>query len=61
MHSRTLGPLLPNLFFISHADGTIIVYDKEREDGMFTASIPNGLTNTPHIHPNANVRPTSPV
>lgn len=31
-------PESPNLFLVSHADGTIIVYDKEREDGVF---IPN--------------------
>ncbi|KAG1743390.1 WD40 repeat-like protein [Suillus lakei] len=54
-------PSSPTLFLVSHADGTIIVYDKEREDGLFTASIPNGLTNTPHIHLNANAHPTSPV
>ncbi|KAG1735466.1 WD40 repeat-like protein [Suillus occidentalis] len=52
-------PSSPTLFLVSHADGTIIVYDKEREDGLFTASIPNGLTNTPHI--NVNVHHTSPV
>ncbi|CDO73625.1 hypothetical protein BN946_scf185014.g95 [Trametes cinnabarina] len=28
-------PDSPNLFLVSHADGTIIVYDKEREDGAF--------------------------
>ncbi|KAG2749549.1 WD40 repeat-like protein, partial [Suillus brevipes Sb2] len=44
---------------VSHADRTIIVYDKQRDDSLFTASIPNGLTNTPHI--NVNVHHTSPV
>ncbi|KAG1855090.1 WD40-repeat-containing domain protein [Suillus tomentosus] len=47
-------PSSPTLFLVSHADGTIIVYDKEREDGIFTATIPNGLTNTPHITINAH-------
>jgi WD40 repeat protein len=47
-------PSSPTLFLVSHADGTIIVYDKEREDGLFTASIPNGLTNIPHITVNAH-------
>ena len=28
-------PDSPNLFLVSHADGTIIIYDKEREDGSF--------------------------
>ncbi|KAI0748483.1 WD40 repeat-like protein [Daedaleopsis nitida] len=28
-------PQSPNLFLVSHADGTIIVYDKERVDGAF--------------------------
>ncbi|KAG2366041.1 WD40-repeat-containing domain protein [Suillus spraguei] len=47
-------PSSQTLFLVSHADGTIIVYDKEREDGLFTASVPNGLTNTPHITINAH-------
>lgn len=34
-------PSSPNLFLVSHADGTIIVYDKEREDGAFTPNDPN--------------------
>ncbi|KAI0723878.1 WD40 repeat-like protein [Cerioporus squamosus] len=33
-------PESPNLFLVSHADGTIIVYDKEREDGAFTPHEP---------------------
>ena len=33
-------PDSPNLFLVSHADGTIIVYDKEREDGAFTPHEP---------------------
>ncbi|KAF8349185.1 WD40-repeat-containing domain protein [Amanita rubescens] len=28
-------PASPTLFLVSHADGTIIAYDKEREDGAF--------------------------
>ncbi|KAI9446155.1 WD40 repeat-like protein [Lactarius indigo] len=33
-------PSSPNLFLVSHADGTIIVYDKDRDDGVFTAQPP---------------------
>ncbi|KAL5532770.1 hypothetical protein ACEPAF_4544 [Sanghuangporus sanghuang] len=33
-------PGSPSVFVVSHADGTIIVYDKEREDGSFTAQPP---------------------
>jgi len=29
------------LFLVSHADGTIIIYDVEREDGAFTPQDPN--------------------
>ncbi|KAH7909930.1 WD40 repeat-like protein [Hygrophoropsis aurantiaca] len=34
-------PSSPTVFLVSHADGTIIVYDKEREDGTFTPQIPS--------------------
>lgn len=33
-------PNSPNLFLVSHADGTIVVYDKEREDGVFAPTEP---------------------
>lgn len=33
-------PDSPNLFLVSHADGTIVVYDKEREDGVFVPTEP---------------------
>lgn len=33
-------PSSPTLFLASHADGTVIVYDKERDDGAFTAADP---------------------
>ncbi|KAI5834892.1 WD40 repeat-like protein [Schizophyllum commune Tattone D] len=33
-------PSSPTLFLVSHADGTIIVYDKEREDGSFSPQDP---------------------
>ena len=33
-------PQSPNLFLASHADGTIVVYDKDREDGGFTPQPP---------------------
>ncbi|RDB21003.1 putative catabolite repression protein creC [Hypsizygus marmoreus] len=35
-------PSSPTLFLVAHADGTIVVYDKEREDGAFTAQDPVG-------------------
>ncbi|PPQ77504.1 hypothetical protein CVT25_011301 [Psilocybe cyanescens] len=38
-------PSSSTLFLVSHADGTIIVYDKEREDGAFTPQDPNLATN----------------
>lgn len=34
-------PSSSTLFLVSHADGTIIVYDKDREDGSFTPQDPN--------------------
>ncbi|KAJ3507274.1 hypothetical protein NLJ89_g6395 [Agrocybe chaxingu] len=34
-------PSSSTLFLVSHADGTILVYDKEREDGIFTPDDPN--------------------
>ncbi|EJF66173.1 WD40 repeat-like protein [Dichomitus squalens LYAD-421 SS1] len=42
-------PESPNLFLVSHADGTIIVYDKEREDGSFTPQEPG--TSPPSVSP----------
>jgi hypothetical protein len=33
-------PTSSTLFLVSHADGTIIIYDKEREDGVFTPEDP---------------------
>ncbi|KXN92246.1 putative catabolite repression protein creC [Leucoagaricus sp. SymC.cos] len=34
-------PASTTLFLVSHADGTIVVYDKERDDGTFTPQDPN--------------------
>lgn len=34
-------PSSATLFLVSHADGTIVVYDKERGDGVFTPQDPN--------------------
>ncbi|KAF8912006.1 WD40 repeat-like protein [Gymnopilus junonius] len=34
-------PSSSTLFLVSHADGTIIVYDKDREDGSFTPQDPS--------------------
>jgi catabolite repression protein CreC len=36
-------PTSATLFLVSHADGTIIVYDKEREDGVFTPQDPKSF------------------
>ncbi|KAI0818973.1 WD40-repeat-containing domain protein [Irpex lacteus] len=33
-------PSSPNLFLVAHADGTMVLYDKEREDGTFTPKEP---------------------
>ncbi|TRM55348.1 WD40-repeat-containing domain protein [Schizophyllum amplum] len=40
-------PSSPTLFLVSHADGTIIVYDKEREDGAFSPQDPAHLSPPP--------------
>jgi hypothetical protein len=34
-------PASTTLFLVSHADGTIVVYDKERDDGTFSPQDPN--------------------
>lgn len=34
-------PASSTLFLVSHADGTVVVYDKEREDGVFTPHDPS--------------------
>ncbi|KAF8590025.1 WD40 repeat-like protein [Ramaria rubella] len=34
-------PSSPTLFLVSYTDGSIIIYDKEREDGTFTPQDPN--------------------
>ncbi|KAF9227756.1 WD40 repeat-like protein [Gyrodon lividus] len=47
-------PSSSTLFLVSHADGTIIVYDKELDDGVFSATVPGAPTPTPSLpHPNA--------
>ncbi|KAH8116994.1 WD40 repeat-like protein [Phellopilus nigrolimitatus] len=42
-------PGSPSVFVVSHADGTIIVYDKEREDGAFTAQKPFKRSTAPPV------------
>ncbi|KAI5116686.1 hypothetical protein M0805_007507 [Coniferiporia weirii] len=42
-------PGSPSAFVVSHADGTIIVYDKEREDGSFTAQAPFKRSTAPPV------------
>ncbi|KAF7778567.1 hypothetical protein Agabi119p4_2912 [Agaricus bisporus var. burnettii] len=37
-------PASTTLFLVSHADGTIVVYDKEREDGTFSPQEPTGAS-----------------
>ncbi|KAJ7074171.1 catabolite repression protein creC [Mycena amicta] len=37
-------PSSSTLFLVAHADGTIIVYDKDREDGSFTPQDPSRAT-----------------
>ena len=44
-------PLSPTLFLVSHADGTIIVYDKERDDGTFMPQDPNTGTSADAANP----------
>ncbi|KAG6336319.1 hypothetical protein ID866_2768 [Astraeus odoratus] len=36
------------VWFVSHADGTILVYDKERDDGVFSVSIPGPAVPAPN-------------
>lgn len=40
-------PASSTLFLVSHADGTIVVYDKERDDGVFSAAAPAAQTSAP--------------
>jgi WD40 repeat protein len=46
-------PASSTLFLVSHADGTIIVYDKERDDGVFSVPVPTTQTLTPSF-PHSN-------
>lgn len=39
-------PSSSTLFLVSHADGTIVVYDKEKDDGTFIPSIPDASAST---------------
>src|SRR5258705_10432901 len=56
------------LFLVSHADGTIIIYDVEREDGSFTPldpntrpSIPPGNIPSHNDTADSTSNPTNPV
>jgi catabolite repression protein CreC len=51
-------PNSPNLFIVSHLDGTVIVYDKEREDGIFVPQDPE--TNGNQWDPRYNIFVTMP-
>ncbi|KAJ7723958.1 catabolite repression protein creC [Mycena maculata] len=44
-------PSSSSLFLVAHADGTIIVYDKEREDGSFTPQDPVRASDSPSESP----------
>ena len=44
-----------SLFLVSHADGTIIVYEKDREDGPFTPRPPPTGVSPPLSHPQPHV------
>ncbi|KAH7923482.1 WD40 repeat-like protein [Leucogyrophana mollusca] len=52
-------PSSPTVFLVSHADGTIIVYDKERDDGVFTPQVPS--TSAPSPSPCPSDPPTAPT
>ena len=39
-------PNSPSLFLAAHADGTVIVYDKEREDGSFIPQEPTSKSSS---------------
>ena len=47
-----------NLFLASHMDGTLIVYDKERDDAAFTPETPNGTTSNGHQSTGLDSDPT---
>ncbi|KAH9958312.1 WD40 repeat-like protein [Russula dissimulans] len=53
-------PSSPNLFLVSHADGTIIVYDKDREDGAFSPQAPTASLASPPRTPANGQAPPSP-
>lgn len=55
-------PSSPNLFLVSHADGTIIVYDKDRDDGLFAPQHPHsGLPQPPSARPAAAAGEWNPL
>jgi catabolite repression protein CreC len=49
-----------SLFLVSHADGTIIVYEKDREDGPFTPRTPPTGVSSPLSHPHPQT-PNNPL
>lgn len=50
-------PASSTLFLVSHTDGTIIVYDKERDDGVFSVTVPTIQTSVP-CFPHSNPHPS---
>ncbi|KAL4077271.1 WD40-repeat-containing domain protein [Scleroderma yunnanense] len=53
-------PSSSTLFLVSHADGTIVVYDKERDDGVFSPSIPSTPPPTSNLTRSNLVSPITP-
>lgn len=57
-------PASSTLFLVSHADGTIIVYDKERDDGVFSVTVPTTQTSPlcpPQPNPHSSQNQSQPA
>ncbi|KAJ7735429.1 catabolite repression protein creC [Mycena olivaceomarginata] len=54
-------PSSSSLFLVAHADGTIIVYDKEREDGNFTPQDPASKNTNDSLSPDGASKPWDPI
>ncbi|KIK58319.1 hypothetical protein GYMLUDRAFT_45534 [Collybiopsis luxurians FD-317 M1] len=53
-------PASASLFLVSHADGTIVVYDRDREDGAFTPQEPVGSVSSEDWDPTDSIFVTIP-
>ncbi|KAF5387580.1 hypothetical protein D9757_006586 [Collybiopsis confluens] len=49
-----------SLFLVSYADGTIVIYDRDREDGVFTPQEPVGSVSSEHWDPSDSIFVTIP-